>query len=235
MKGRTHLVLSLLSLLVITLPFWPDLSPFTWLGVYAGVLVGALAPDVDAPDSILFHLRMLPPALRTLLSLFGYLLRYLVYLPLSFFFWIVLSRTYRHEHRGLLHTPVGVTLASLLVAGYAELLSLLLTRTFTPALLLVAGSFWAGCLLHLVQDSCTPGGVAWAFPLHGERLRGRIRTGSHMDPRPLLYTGTLLGCLVLLVLLPEHSFPSKGATAILLLLGAWSFFLYLAGITRRPS
>jgi inner membrane protein len=235
MKGRTHLVLSLLSLLIITYPLWPDFSLTIWVSVYTGVMVGSLAPDVDAPDSAIFHLRMLPRVLRVPLSLFGYLLRYLIYIPLSLFFWMVLSRNYRHEHRGLLHTPVGVALAAFLVFCYAGICSLLFLHVLEPALLLFAGSFWAGCILHLIQDSCTPSGIAWAFPLHSNRLRGKIRTGSRVDPRPPLYAVILLGCLAMLFLLPDRSFPPSWAIALISLTSAWAAFLYLAGTTRGST
>jgi inner membrane protein len=231
MKGRTHLILSLLSLMVVTYPLWPELSIAAWVSVYAGVIVGSLAPDVDAPDSMIFHLRMLPQMLRVPLSLFGYLLRYLIYIPLSLFFWIVLSRNYRHEHRGLLHTPVGVTLAALLVSCYAGICSFLFLHRLEPDLFLFAGSFWAGCILHLLQDSCTPSGIAWAFPLRNDRLRGRIRTDSRKDPRPALYAFILLGCLAMLFLLSGKSLPSSRAIAPLILIVAWTAFLYLAGST----
>jgi inner membrane protein len=235
MKGRTHLVLSFLSLLVITRPLWPDLSMLAWVSVYAGVLVGSLAPDVDAPDSVIFHLRLLPRELRVPLSLFGYLLRYLVYLPLSLIFWIVFSRNYRHEHRGLLHTPVGVTLASLLVFMYAAICSLLILHSLGPGLLLFTASFWAGCILHLLQDSCTPSGIAWGFPWDSRRLRGRIRTSSRVDPRPALYAGILVGCLVFLYLLPDLAFSPSWLIASLTLISAWSLFLYLARTTSGST
>jgi inner membrane protein len=235
MKGRTHLALSFLSLLVITRPLWPQLSWLAWVGVYAGVLVGSLAPDVDAPDSVIFHLRLLPRELRVLLSVLGYLLRYLVYFPLSLFFWTVFSRNYRHEHRGLLHTPMGVTLAALLVSGYAAIFSLLILHSLGPGLLLVTASFWAGCILHLMQDSCTPSGIAWGFPWHNRRLRGTIHTASHMDPRPIFYAIVLLGCLAFLYLLPDLAFPPLWLIAILLLVGAWFLFLYLARVTQGST
>jgi Predicted membrane-bound metal-dependent hydrolase (DUF457). len=233
MRGRAHLLLSLLSLLVITLPFWSDLSGPVWLCVYAGILTGSLAPDVDAPDSMIFHLRMPPRGLSVLLSLFGYLVKYLVYLPLSFFFWIVSSRNYRHEHRGFLHTPIGFSLAALLVLGYALLFSLLVFHSYHTFLLWFIGSFWAGGILHLVQDSCTPSGIAWGFPLHQRRLRGTIRTGSRWDPRPALYAAILLGCLGILSLLSVRLFPLSGLIAILVLISAWALFLYLARTSRE--
>jgi inner membrane protein len=235
MKGRMHLLLSLLSLLVIIFPVWPDLSWSVGLIVFAGVLVGSLAPDVDAPDSVIFHLRLLPRNLRVPLSLFGYLLRYLVYYPLSLFFWLVFSRNYRHEHRGLLHTPVGVTLATLVMAGYAGILSLLVLHALHPGVLLFAGAFWGGCILHLLQDSCTPAGISWGFPWHSERLRGKIRTGSRRDPRPALYAVLLVGCLGVLLLLPDHSFFPAGLMASFLLIATWGIFLYLARVTHRSS
>ncbi len=235
MRGRTHLLLSILSLLVIALPLWADLPPSAWLVILAGILVGSLAPDVDAADSAIFHLRMLPRELRGLLWLFGYLLRYLVYYPLSLLFWIVLSRNYRHEHRGLLHTPVGVTLATLLITAYAAVLSFLFLHSLSTGILLLSVAFWSGCILHLLQDSCTPSGISWGFPLGSARLQGTIRTGDHHDPRPVVYSLVLIGGIAFLYLWRGSTFLPTTVIALPLLIAAWFFFLVLAGTGRTST
>lgn len=228
MKGKHHLILSFLSLLILILPFLPAIPPFWWVGIGAATLVGSLAPDVDAPDAAIFHLRKMPKWIRLLLAFFGYLLRYTIYLPLSFVFWVGLGRNYRHEHRGLLHTPLGITLASLLLLLYAGILSHLLFPPLRIELLLFGGAFWGGCLLHLLQDSCTPAGIAWGFPVYDSRLRGGIRTEGRHDPRPLLFAVTLAFCLILTLTLPKGFFLPPWIFASLLLAGAWYLFLFLA-------
>jgi hypothetical protein len=148
---------------------------------------------------------------------------------------MIFSRTYRHEHRGLLHTPVGVTLATLLVFCYAGIFSSLFLHAVGFMLFLISGSFWAGCMLHLLQDSCTPTGIAWGFPLRNGRLRGNIRTVSPRDPRPTLYAGMLVGCLVILFLLRDLSFPPSWLIATLILIGVWSLFLIVARSTQGTT
>ncbi|MDD1675900.1 MAG: metal-dependent hydrolase [Methanomicrobiales archaeon] len=231
MKGVHHLSLSILSLIILTLPFYPVFSPTVWVAVFAGVFAGSLAPDVDAPDASIFHLTRIPRPLRILLALFGYLLRYLVYFPLSFLFFAGLGQNYRHQHRGLLHTPAGVTLATLLLVFYAGLLAAVLSIPVTNLILASGGAFWAGCILHIVQDSCTPAGIAWRFPRSNRRVRGSIRTDSRRDIRPVLYVSILAGCLAVLYFIPAHFPLHPSIAAPLMLAGAWVLFLLLA----RPA
>jgi len=231
MKGVHHLSLSILSLLLLTLPFYPVVNPTVWVAVYAGVFAGSLAPDVDAPDASIFHFRRIPRPLGILLALFGYLLRYLVYFPLSFLFYAGLGQNYRHEHRGLLHTPAGVSLATLLLMLYAGLPATVLSIPVTNLVLAFGGAFWAGCVLHLVQDSCTPAGIAWRFPRSNRRIRGGIRTDSRRDLRPVLYVSILAGCLAVLYVIPEQFPLHPSIAAPLMLAGAWVLFLLLA----RPA
>ncbi|MDD1673858.1 MAG: metal-dependent hydrolase, partial [Methanomicrobiales archaeon] len=216
-------------------PLFASIPLSTWAIVYTGILIGSLAPDADAPDAAIFHLYGIPRGLRTLLALFGYLLRYLVYLPLSSFFWIALGRNYRHEHRGLLHTPLGITLASLILVFYAGIPSLVFFHSFVLEILLWGGCFWGGCLLHLVQDSCTLAGIAWSFPLSVRRLRGGLRTGDMHDPRPLLFVSILGGCLLLLILLPAHLLFPPWLLALFLIICVWLLFLFLSRLEYRPS
>ncbi len=229
MNGRHHLTLSLLSLFLLLYPWFSSLSTMVLALAVIGTVAGSLAPDVDAQDTKLFHMKGLPAIARMFFAGLGYLLRYLIYLPLSLLFWIALGQNYRHEHRGMLHTPLGSLLMSLLLFTYTAVALLLLGRSMSVDLLVFFAAFAGGCLLHLLQDSCTPAGIAWGFPRSNRRLRGGIRTGSRRDPRPFLFGAILAGSLALLVVLGER-FPmvSRYGLSIALLAGSWVFFLLLA-------
>ncbi len=229
MKGRHHLTLSLLSLFLFLYPWLPSLSPTGIALAVIGTIAGSLAPDVDAQDAELFHMKTLPAAARPLFVGLGYLLRYLIYLPLSMLFWVALGRNYRHEHRGMLHTPLGSLLMTLLLLGYTAAVLLLSGRGLEPVVLVFFAAFLGGCLLHLLQDSCTPAGIAWGFPRSTRRLRGGIRTASHWDPRPLLFGGVLAGSIGIMLALGKGSalFPVFALSAALLG-GSWILILLLS-------
>ncbi len=89
--------------------------------------------------------------------------------------------------------------------------------------------FGAGALLHLAEDSCTPGGIAWLYPLSGRRVRGRLRTGSS-DLRPRLFATALgaamWGCVLLQFWLGMPA-ETVAELSVFLFCALWTFF-YLA-------
>lgn len=235
MKGYHHLVITFLSVLPPAIPWASTLTLSDAILLSLGLLAGSLAPDVDAKDAAFFHLPIRGgTGLRLLFAGLGYVLRYLIYYPLSLFFRIILRGSYRHEHRGLLHTPLGVILMTAILLMYLEIASLLLQTGLTPALMLFGIAFLGGSFLHLLEDSSTPAGIAWGFPFSDRRIRGRIPT---MDPRDirLLLLILLLGAIAIaMAYLTRTGLPGIGisAAAIALLVITWSIFFVVAGVER---
>ncbi|MDI6718015.1 MAG: metal-dependent hydrolase [Methanomicrobiales archaeon] len=230
MKGGHHVFLSLCTAAAMLAPAIGVL-PLPALGaVLAGIFVGSLAPDADAADASIYHVRR--GRLGPLLPLFGYTIRYLIYYPLTCVFRIVFGSRARPRHRGLLHSAVGVALASLLLTLYIRLILLGLGLPGDSILTLFGAGFFGGCILHLLEDSCTPMGVAWWFPFRTTRLTGGIRTRSG-DLRPLLFGIALALAAAFLLAAPEMPTllqnPVAGAAVAIVL---WSVFLAAAGVHR---
>jgi len=195
MRGDQHVYLSLTTAGLLIAPWIAVLDPALIAVLLFGVFVGSLAPDADAADAAIFNGRLggvkgkrgqIVNGLAVVLPVFGYTIRYLIYYPLSLVFALILRKSYRHRHRGLLHSFAGVWLTSLLLSGY---LTLILTWLgISLALLPAFGfAFFAGCILHLVEDTCTPAGVAWLYPFSRRRLAGRVRTWGNFEVRPTVF------------------------------------------------
>jgi len=244
MRGDQHVLISLFSGGVLIVPWLTVLDPVTILVLMIGLFIGSLAPDADAPDAAIFHTRIAglrgvtgwaANTVARFLPFFGYLIRYLEYYPLSAALWVVSLGRYQDEHRGLLHSLIGVLLITLLTAGYLEIFSRLVAWTHLGLLPIAAGGFLIGCLLHLIEDSCTPRGVAWFFPFTSIRIRGRITTGLS-DARPQIFTLMLMAAGWGLVLWPPYAgwgTETVQQVAPVLLATLWAVFLVFSGVTLR--
>lgn len=244
MRGDQHVLISLFSGGVLIAPWLMVLDPVTVLVLLVSLFIGSLAPDADAPDAAIFHTRI--PGLRGVtgwaantvarfLPFFGYMIRYLEYYPLSAALWVASLGRCQNEHRGLLHSLVGVLLITLLTAGYLEVFSWLVSWSHLDLLPVAAGGFLAGCLLHLIEDSCTPRGVAWFFPFCSFRVRGRITTGFS-DSRPQIFTLLLMAAGWGMLLWPKYAgwgVEQMQQIGPVLLAVLWATFLAFSGVTLR--
>ncbi|WP_042706054.1 metal-dependent hydrolase [Methanomicrobium mobile] len=197
MKGEQHVFYTLLSLAVL-LPLIlagflsSGYTTLTALIVFtAGVFIGSLAPDADAADSAIMHgLAGGKGTVRTarrhtviILPFFGYLIRYLIYYPISALVFIFSLGRIKPRHRGLLHSLFGTLAAALILAIYLRLITdILLAAIFaaevTAAIDSYLPAFCAGILfgavMHLIEDSCTHEGVYWLFPFSSVKLSGNL-------------------------------------------------------------
>ena len=126
--------------------------------------------------------------IAVVLPIFGYTIRYLIYYPLSLIFSIILRKSHRHRHRGLLHSLAGVGLTSLLLSGYLALILVCRVPYAPPRL--------RTCILrrvhpHLMEDTCTPAGVAWLYPFSRRRLAGSVGTWGNLEVRPEIFAVAL--------------------------------------------
>ena len=238
MRGDQHVLITLFSGGLLIAPHLAVIAPTGIAALLFGLFVGSLAPDADATDAAIFHTRV--PGLRGVtrrvadlaggvLPVFGYLIRYGVYFPVAGVFWLISGGRLRAGHRGVLHSLLGVALCTGLTGLYCALALHLLDWSAPTLLALGVAGFGAGALLHLAEDSCTPGGIAWLYPLSGRRVRGRLRTGRS-DVRTRLFATTLgaamWGC-VALVFWFDTPAGEVGQLSVFLFCGLWTFF-YLA-------
>jgi len=244
MRGDQHVYLSLTTAGLLIAPFVPVLDPALIVTLVFGVFVGSLAPDADAVDAAIFNgwiggakgkRGQVLNGVAVVLPVFGYTIRYLIYYPLSLVFSLILRKSYRHRHRGLLHSLAGVGLTSVILSVY---LAFILTWIgWSPALLPAFGvAFFAGCILHLVEDTCTPAGVAWLYPLSRRRVSGRVRAQRFFEVRPTIFAAVLATAAAGVLIAPfvtdlttdELRFIAPAAAFTL-----WLLFLLVSGVRRE--
>ncbi|WP_292519945.1 metal-dependent hydrolase [Methanoculleus sp.] len=244
MRGDQHVSLSLATAALLIAPSLPVLDPTLIAVLLFGVFVGSLAPDADAIDAAIFNGRIggvkgkggqILNGFAVVLPIFGYTIRYLIYYPLSLIFSLILRKSYRHRHRGLLHSIPGVGLTTLVLSGY---LALILTWLNGPlALLPIYGSgFFMGCVLHLMEDTCTPGGVAWLYPFSRRRIAGRVRMQRGLEIRPAAFTIVLAAAAAALLVAPFVTTASPEDLGRIALIGTPALWLAFMLVCRvRPQ
>ncbi len=210
MRGDQHVYLSLATAGLLIAPSLPILDPALIATLLFGVFIGSLAPDADAVDAAIFNGRLgrakgkrgqILNGLAVVLPVFGYTIRYLIYYPLSLIFSLLLRKSYHHRHRGLLHSFAGVGLTSIILSGY-------LAPIFTwlewplPFLPAFGSAFFAGCILHLLEDACTPSGVAWLYPFSRRRMAGCVRMWGNFEVRPTAFASILTMAAAGLIIAP---------------------------------
>jgi len=246
MRGDQHVSLSLATAGLLIAPWAPVLDPALIAVLLFGTFVGSLAPDADAVDAAIFNGRIggakgkrgqVLNGLAVVLPVFGYTIRYLIYYPLSLIFSLLLRKSYRHRHRGLLHSFAGVGLTSLILSGY---LALILTWLEWPLSLLPAFgcAFFAGCVLHLVEDTCTPAGIAWLYPFSRRRMTGRVRTQGDFEVRPTAFAIVLAAAAGGMLIAPFVIATPPGELGRLALIGTpllWLLFMLVCRVRRERS
>lgn len=240
MRGEQHILISILSMALLLAPWIPNMEIPWALVFFTGVFIGSLAPDADAANATIMHglkvgssFRGLGRHISVFLPIIGYLIRYLIYYPLSALFWIATFGRIKPHHRGLLHSLPGIALTTVLLISYLRVACLLCGSGEIWFLIPLGGGFFAGSLLHLAEDACTKSGICWKFPFGSARIRGDIITGNRWEKRPEIMGGVLGGCTVLvLVAQPVLGIPWEMTriSAAIILVVAWGGFLSWTGV-----
>jgi membrane-bound metal-dependent hydrolase YbcI (DUF457 family) len=222
-RGDQHVLITLFSGGLLLAPYLSVFAPGEVAALLFGLFVGSLAPDADAMDAAIFHTRIrgLRGASRRLvngaarvLPFFGYLIRYGEYYPAAGVCWVLSRGRLKAGHRGVLHSLLGVGVITALTCGYLVAALYIVDRPVPALLAFGVAGFAAGAILHLVEDSCTPAGIAWLYPVSGRRLRGRLRSGGRVDHRPRVFA-TALGVAMWACLLLQYRMETPVDTVAL--------------------
>ncbi len=237
-RGDQHVLITLFSGGLLLAPHLGSIAPGEAAVLLFGLFVGSLAPDADATDAAIFHtqIRSLSGTSRRIvngaakvLPLFGYLIRYGEYYPAAGLCWLLSGGRLRAGHRGILHSLLGILLITVLSGVYLIVVLFLIGRTPDHLLACALAGFAVGAFLHLAEDSCTPAGIAWFYPVSRWRMRGRLRAGGRGDHRPRLFA-TALGCSMWGCLLLQHRLGAPTETmvhlSVFLFCLLWTFFYF---------
>jgi membrane-bound metal-dependent hydrolase YbcI (DUF457 family) len=188
MRGESHMAISMfvyLPTFFFLLKLYPSRAVLNNLSALAaGIMLGSLLPDLDAPDSKIMHGWWRP---------FGLFYKYAFFKPLA--------RLFGQEHRGIMHSVLGCLFTTLFIA--------LISLVLYPVIFFI-WYIWIGIpigfLLHLAEDSFTVSGVRWFFS-RGEPIRSTTITNSGGEYLLVGFAFIVFGSLTLLgyLLLPAST------------------------------
>lgn len=238
MKGEQHVFYTLLSAGILLSPVL-SIYNFFWIAAFLlGTFIGSLAPDADSADSAIMHgipggngaARIARRHTVLFLPLFGYLIRYLVYFPLSAVLWIVTLGKVKPKHRGLLHSLFGIFLMSVIVTLWLLLILYVLSAgAFHNYAIVFGAGLLFGAFMHLVEDSCSKSGVFWLFPFSKKKASGTLLSKSRRN----LLILSVLGIGFAAAYVPEFTatFPDDIAftAPFVILFFCWAIILRLTG------
>jgi len=201
MLGKEHLLLSTGTVLPFLIPlvFLEDTFPLgLFISFYLAVMIGSLTPDADCRGK---------PKLFYDFPYVYILMKPIEFITRKFFSFkeikvkLKVQKEIKEEHRGIMHSPIGTFVSSLLLTIILGTLLIILEMFHVLFILIIFWGLWLGQLLHLVQDSCTKTGIDWKFPFGEKLAKGKILTGNKKDNRPKIFAIVLNSLLVGLIAL----------------------------------
>lgn len=248
MLGRHHLLLSLFTATVLLVPYLQEYTYFVLFALF-GVIIGSLIPDADSTDAAIFHERIgikgdigkiVNNLFSPLFPIFGHVTKYAIYKPAVFILGNTFLKKYNitQEHRGFLHSFVGIITSMVFTAIYLLIILLVLGVLNVWYLVVFLTAYLLGALMHLLEDSATVTGIQFNYPFSDLRLKGKLVTNpEHPSMKiPDAFAGFLLiltGALFFAIELQYITLAKWQITlfSFLVLLACWAIFLFLlAGV-----
>lgn len=229
MLGRHHISITIASILPFLIPIIfngnADLTQVNLnlpLVFFIAAFIGSLTPDSDCGGKASIHYKF---------PLVDWIMKNIIVKSIVFIFQIFVSKKYnldyevKEEHRGIMHSPIGVLFSSFVLTVFFLIASLLIDMFNIWAVFLVFAGMLIGQLLHLLEDSCTVSGINWKFPFGKKEINGQIYTFQKIedkkDVRPSIFQYTLLSFSLILVILYHFN---------KLTLSLWLLYLVISGV-----
>ncbi|MFH1376068.1 MAG: metal-dependent hydrolase [Candidatus Woesearchaeota archaeon] len=209
MLGRNHVSISLATIMPFLIPLIfleSNNSIIYGFAFLISILVGSLLPDADCGgksklyyDFNIFYQLIIP---ITKLTVWTFKLSS-VKKKLSTKFSEL--QDVNHEHRGIMHSPIGTIVSSFLLTLIILIIMTLIAKTNLLLVLIIFLGLIIGQILHLLEDSCTVTGINWMFPFGKKELKGQIYTfewkyQNKKDIRPMIYVYSLVAVSIISLL-----------------------------------
>lgn len=201
MLGRHHVTISLATILPFLIPLIfleNNIHLIYSIGFLIAVLIGSLIPDSDCGGKAKIYYDF--PIVHKLMIPINKLVIFIFRIP-KLKTKIKGGYEVKEEHRGIMHSPSGIIISSLILALFLSIFLIVIGFFNLIFLLVVLFGLLFGQLLHLLEDSCTISGIRWKFPFSEGIIKGNISTIRYqkegkLDIRPDLFS-IILGILSL--------------------------------------
>ncbi len=191
MLGKDHINISIAIVFPFLIPlFFLNIVDTVYIAVFMIViLIGSLIPDSDCGGKATIYYRF---------KEIDWFMKNIVAKPMVYVFnhlintkKIKVEHEVKDEHRGIIHSPIGVLFSSLILMIPVILFGVIFNLFNIFIILTIFFGLIIGQLLHLFEDSCTISGINWGFPFATKEKNGKIRTFSkdpeRKDIRPIFY------------------------------------------------
>lgn len=197
MLGRHHFSITLFTVLPFFVPliFLENKIYFIYsLAFLFAALVGSLTPDADCGGkaSVYYRFRPVDWLMKNIIIKISLLL----FNNSSIKGKLKITEEVKNEHRGIMHSPVGIILSSFFLTLVVLIFMLFAGVNNLSVYFLVFLGLIVGQMLHILEDSCTASGINWKFPFGVKELKGKIYTfqkeEGKIDIRPDIYQAALV-------------------------------------------
>lgn len=202
MLGRHHLAISMGVVVPFLIPmlFKQNVNLILPLTFLLAVMIGSLTPDADCGGKSKLYYNF---------NIVDWIMKKTVTPTVLFIFKLlskkkVLEYEVKEEHRGIMHSPIGVLISSFLLTIILLIIVLVIGAFNFWILIIIFFGLLIGQFLHLMEDSFTISGINWKFPFGTKQVLGEIYTFPKIekkrDIRPEIFIYSL-GFFSLIILL----------------------------------
>ena len=196
MRGEDHTTITAATFFPFLLPAILDreIDVILPLIFFVSAIIGSLTPDADCEEKSALYYRC---------EIVYFLMKFVIMKPVTLFFQNTINKRFKlehvvgEEHRGIMHSPIGVFMSSLFLSVIVFIFMLFFKFVNIWVLAAIFLGLLCGQLMHLLQDSCTVLGINWKFPFGTKMLKGEIYT-SRKDVRLLILYLSLLALSAIL-------------------------------------
>ncbi len=232
MRGEDHTTITAATFFPFLLPAILDrgIDVILPLIFFISAIIGSLTPDADCDEKSALYYRC---------EIVYVLMKLVIIKPIILFFQKIISRKFnlehvvRQEHRGIIHSPIGIFMSSFLLSIIVLIFMLFFKAVNVWVLLTIFSGLLFGQLMHLLEDSCTVLGINWKFPFGTKVLKGKIHT-SRKDARLIILYLALMGLSAVLFFsyknIEQMNLPLWGLSSIILfcVVFIWAVMLFVS-------
>tara|TARA_Y100000294_G_C8543433_1_gene332158 strand:+ start:503 stop:1300 length:798 start_codon:yes stop_codon:yes gene_type:complete len=199
MLGKDHINISIAFVLTFLIPlFFIGNIDTTYIAILMiSVLIGSLLPDTDCGGkaTIYYRFSMIDGFMKSVGKFIVFIFKHLISKKK-----ITAEYDVRDEHRGIMHSPVGVLFGSLILMIPIIIFAVVFDFFNLKIILIIFIGIVIGQFLHLFEDSCTRSGINWGFPFSTINWKGDLITFNKQDKRPKYFAGMFYFLILLIVL-----------------------------------
>ena len=240
MLGKDHAQLTIFSVIPFLIPilYLPESLKYG-LGFVIISYIASLIPDSDigknAKSTLHYRFRFIDMIMKNIV------INFIIFFVNNSALKRRIKEGYKvkEEHRGIMHSPIGVLLSSIILTLLTSIALLIFNQFNIKFAILLFFAALFGQLMHMLQDACTVSGINFGFPFTKFNLRGNMYTfdsqryADPMDIRPTLFRYILIATSAFIFFFfrsKEYPIFDQYLLISIFVILNWILFLSLSGV-----